>query len=87
MKRFFFITPEGLTYQTASDSPEPEQMDIQLFGSGLNLTIEEAIGDLMELNTNQLKNKLEPMLFLGLKKDSKHHLWFKGQKNKIPLAS
>ena len=67
MRRYFFITPEGLTNKHIMDRPEPDFIEMQLFGYTPNQDIHDTINVLMELNDNIVHDCPEKVFSLELK--------------------
>lgn len=86
MKKFFFITPEGLACKPSCDRPEPEPMDMQIIGFGDCRTMEDALKDLMELNTGVRNASVKPFC-TRVENDNQRSLWLSERKIKTPLAS
>jgi hypothetical protein len=88
MKKYIFITPEGLTYKPNCDSPEPDFPDMQIIGYGTSTTIEDALKDLMEMSGNLFENNSAQNFSLRFEGDNKRHLWpSREHRSKVPLAS
>ncbi len=87
MKKYIFITPEGLTYKPNCDSPDPDFLDMQVIGFGGGSTIEEALNDLMELSESGIQNKTERNISLRIENNHNRSLWIRERKDKIPIAS
>ncbi len=87
MKKFIFITPEGLTYKPNCDRPSPDQMDIQIFNFGQKHAFEDTLNDLIELNQNVMGNKLDGPLSIRVEKDNQKNIWLSEHKTKICEAS
>ena len=87
MKKYIFITPEGLTYKPNCDSPEPDFPDMQIIGYGHSATVDDALKDLMEINGNLFENKPEQTFSIRLETNNKNSLWLREHKIKIPIAS
>jgi hypothetical protein len=87
VRKFIFITPEGLTHKPNCDSPDPDFQDIQIIGFGGGSTVEEALNDLMELNEGTFESKSERNIALRIEDNKYRSLWARGHKTKIPKAS
>jgi hypothetical protein len=87
MKKFIFITPEGLTYKPNCDRPEPDSMDMQIFSFSQKHTIEEALNDLIDLNQNNKSNILDEPFSIRIEKNNNKSIWLKERKTKTYQAS
>jgi hypothetical protein len=87
MKKYIFITPEGLAYKPSCDSPEPDFQDIQIFTYGQNSSVQEAIEDLIELNENAMGTQSDRPFSLRIEKDNKKSFWVREKRDKIAIAS
>jgi hypothetical protein len=52
MRKYFFITPEGLSFKPSMDSPEPDSIDLEIFRFNRSITVQDTVQDLMKLNYN-----------------------------------
>lgn len=87
MKKFIFITPEGLTYKPNCDSPDPDYTEMQIFPYGNGSSIQDALSDLIELSGNSLENKPDGPYSLRIESNNRRNLWLRERRNKISLAS
>ena len=87
MKKYIFITPEGLTYKPNCDSPDPDFPGMQIIGDGHGSTLDEALKDLMEMSENLFENHSAQNFSLRLENDNKKYFWPREHKSKVPLAS
>jgi hypothetical protein len=87
MKKYIFITPEGLTYQPNNDSPEPDFPDLQIIGYSHNAAFGDALKDLIEINENQSENKGPYNFFIRLETNNKNPLLLKELKTLSLIAS
>jgi hypothetical protein len=87
MKKFIFVTPEGLTFKPSCDSPSPDQMDMQIVSFDQENALEDTLKDLIELNENVVENKIEGPFAIRVGRDHRKNLWLREKKSKIPLAS
>jgi hypothetical protein len=87
MKKFVFITPERMTHQPNSDTPQPDFVDMDLIGFGNGGSIEAALKDLLELNEGLVEKDPGQTYFLDLKNESRQFFALKDYKNKTPMAS
>jgi hypothetical protein len=87
MKKYIFITPEGLSFKPSSDSPEPDQMDMQILSFGQEHTLEDTLNDLIEFNGNAVENRHQGSFSIRIERNNHKNLWLREKKYKIPLAS
>lgn len=87
MKKFIFITPEGLTYKPNYDSPEPDFPDLQIIGYGHSAAVNDALKDLMEINGNVFENKQSQTFSIRLETNNKNSLWLRERKTRSFIAS
>jgi|WetSurMetagenome_2_1015567.scaffolds.fasta_scaffold450762_1 hypothetical protein len=87
MKKYLFVTPEGLTCKPNFDSPEPDFVDMQIIGFNHDSLVQDALKDLIEMHGNQTENKINKHFSLRLENDKKNYFWLKENKNKINTAS
>jgi hypothetical protein len=87
MKKFIFITPEGLTFKPNCDHPEPDYMDIQIFSFDKKHSIEDSLSDLIELNQNVVGNNLDSPFSVRIEKENKKNLWLSDHKTMTSHAS
>ncbi len=50
MKKYIFVTPDGLSFKPNVDSPTPDFLDIEMFGQDSDASIQDAISQLIEYN-------------------------------------
>jgi len=86
MKRYFFVTPEGLSFKPSCDSPEPDFVEME-FATNKDPTIQDAINELIELNQNAMEHKSFRPFSIRLENDNRKNLWVREIRNKTPLAS
>jgi hypothetical protein len=87
MNEYIFITPETLTYKPNYDSPDPDFMDLHVFGLNRNATVQDTLQDLMELNEiaiGRLSNRPYSQRAAG---NSRRFFWQRERRDKNPLAS
>jgi hypothetical protein len=87
MKKFVFITPERMTCQPNSDSPQPDFVDMDIMGFNNGSSIEDALRDLLELNEGMVEKDPGETYTLDLKNENRQFFALQDYKNKIPLAS
>jgi hypothetical protein len=86
MKKYMFVTPEGLSFKPSCDSPAPEFLDIEIMGHGPDTSIQEAISDLIELNESARLGTLD-QTFTGRVENNHHrNLWVRDNRTKICQA-
>ena len=86
MKKFIFVTPEGLSFKPSCDSPEPDYMDIHIYDFNQESSVHEAIQDLMELGTNTNENQPDLPFSVRVENSSRKNLWVREKKNKLGMA-
>jgi hypothetical protein len=87
MKKYIFVTPEGLTYKPNCDSPEPDFPDVQIIDYSHNATVDDALKDLMEINGNLFENKSAQNFTIRLETNHKNSLWLRERKPLATIAS
>ena len=87
MKKYIFVTPEGLTYKPNCDSPEPDFPDLQIIDYGHNPTVDDALKDLIELNGDLFENKVTHNFSIRLETNNKKSLWLRDRKSRATIAS
>jgi hypothetical protein len=87
MPRFIFVTPEKLMFKPYGDSPLPDSIDMEMIASGQELTVEDALKDILELDEPAENQKLDETYSLDLKNDSRKFFQLIDYKNKISIAS
>ncbi len=86
MKKFIFVTPEGLTFKPNCDSPEPDYLDIHIYGFDEDSSVQDAIQDLMELGESATGNRPDQPFSVRIENNSRKNLWVREKKNKIGMA-
>ncbi len=81
MKKYIFITPEGLSFKPNMDSPEPDYMDLQIFDFNHDASIQDAIQDLIELNQNAKGSQPEGPFALRIENNRRKSFWLREKKN------
>jgi hypothetical protein len=84
MKKYIFITPEGLTYKPNCDRPDPDHMDMQIFSFDRTHTIDDTLNDLIELNQNVSGSKLDGPFSIRVEKESRKSIWL--TEHKVPTS-
>lgn len=87
MKKYIFVTPEGLTFKPSYDSPEPDYLDLQIFGFGQSNTVQDAIEDLIELQENDGKGNSQQPFTLRVENNCRKNFWVKEKRDKTSMAS
>ena len=87
MKKYIFVTPDGLTYKPNCDSPDPDFLDMQIVGFGRGSPLEETLDDLIDINEGAPGGQPEWSFSLRIVNKKSHSLWLREPKPKIPLAS
>lgn len=86
MKKYIFITPEGLTYKPNYDSPEPDFSDLEIIPYVYNAELGNALNDLIEINENKFENRSVYNFSIGPETLNKS-LWLKDRKTRAVMAS
>jgi len=86
MKKYIFVTPEGLSFKPSCDSPSPEFLDIEIMGHGPDSTIQEAISDLIELNENARMGNLSQTFTTRIENNQHRNLWVRDNRTRIGQA-
>ena len=86
MEKHVFITPAGLTYKPNCDSPEPEHIDIQIFGCEQDESVQDTIDDLIELNREDAENHLDQPFSVDIKKRHGKNFGVKGKNSRGDVA-
>jgi hypothetical protein len=87
MKKFIFITPEGLTFKPNRDSPGPDYLDMQVFDFGREHTVEDTLNDLIDLNQNGRGNGSGGPFSIRIENDHRKNFWLSEHRSKISRAS
>ncbi|HSW58041.1 MAG TPA: hypothetical protein VLH15_06540 [Dehalococcoidales bacterium] len=86
MKKFIFVTPDGLSFKPSCDSPAPEFMDIEIMGHGPETSIQDAISDLIELNESARQGHLDKPFTLRIENKYHRSFWVRDNRTKICIA-
>jgi hypothetical protein len=86
MKKFIFVTPEGLTFKPSCDSPEPDYLDIHIYGFNDDISVSDAIQDLMELGEHKPGNQPDQPFSVRIENNNHKNLWVREKKIKIGMA-
>jgi hypothetical protein len=87
LRKYIFVTPEGLTCKPNIDRPEPEFVDMQIMGFGHDSMVQDALKDLIEMHSHQPENKINASFAFRLETDKKNYLHFQEDRNKFSAAS
>jgi hypothetical protein len=87
MKKYIFVTPEGLTSKPNFDSPEPDFVDMQVIGFDRDSMVQDALKDLIEMHSSQSENKISRHFALRLENEKKNCFWLKENRSKYNTAS
>ncbi len=87
MPKYIFVTPERLTFKPFCDSPLPDAIDMEVITSIQDLTEEDALKDILELEEPEAEQKFQETYSLDLKNESRKFFQLKDYKNKIRIAS
>jgi hypothetical protein len=86
MKKFIFVTPEGLSFKPNCDSPEPDYLDIHIYGFDQDSSVYNAIQDLMELSDNTNGDQPDLPFSVRVENNSRKNLWISEKKIKTGIA-
>jgi hypothetical protein len=86
MKKYIFVTPDGLSFKPSPDSPAPEFMDIEILSHGPETSIQEAISDLIEFNQNARLGNLDRPFFGRFESDHNRSLWVRNTQSSFCQA-
>lgn len=87
MKKYIFVTPEGLTYKPNYDRPEPEFPDVEIIAYSHSAAVNDSLKDLMGINGTLFENKPERTFSIRLETNNKNSLWLREHKLKTSMAS
>jgi hypothetical protein len=85
MKKYIFVTPDGLSFKPNVDSPTPDFLDIEMFGQDSDASIQDAISQLIEYNENARQGSLDKPFTLRLERNNRN-LWLRDNRTKICRA-
>jgi hypothetical protein len=86
MKKYIFVTPEGLSFKPSCDSPAPEFMDIEIMGHGPDTSIQAAISDLIELNQSARLGNPDRPFSVRIENNSNRNLWVRDNQSRLCQA-
>jgi hypothetical protein len=86
MKKYIFVTPDGLSFKPSCDSPAPEFLDIEILGHGPETSIQDAISDLIELNESARLGNLNKPFTGRIENKSNRSFWLRDNRSKICQA-
>jgi hypothetical protein len=86
MKKYIFVTPEGLSFKPSTDSPAPDFLDIEILGQGPESSLQDAISDLIELNENARLGRLDMPFTVRIENSRHNSLWVRDNRTKICRA-
>jgi hypothetical protein len=87
MRKYIFVTPEGLTYKPNYDSPEPDFPDLQVMSFNHDTSVDDALKDLIAINGNLFENKAIHNFYIRLETGNNNSLWLKERKTRAVIAS
>jgi hypothetical protein len=77
MNKYIFLTTEGFTYQPNSESCEPDIENMQVIGFGQGNMVQEALGNLLEINEDLGNTSFDEVLAIQLANDQVEYLSLK----------
>jgi hypothetical protein len=86
MKKYMFVTPDGLSFKPSCDSPAPEFLDIEILGHGHETSIQDAISDLIELNESARLGNLDKSFTGRIENNHHRSFWVRDSRTKICQA-
>ena len=86
MRKFIFVTPEGLTFKPNCDSPEPDYLDIHIYGIDENSSVQDAIQDLMDLSEHATGDQSDRPFSVRIENNNRKNLWVREKKSKMGMA-
>jgi hypothetical protein len=86
MKKYQFITPDGLSFKPSCDSPAPDFLDIEIMGHGPETSIQDAISDLIELNESARLGNLDRPFTGRYENNRQRRIWVRDYRSKICQA-
>ena len=87
MNNYVYITPEVLSYKYYYDRPEPESFDMQASGIDHEDMFQNALQDLIELNSGIEVDNIEKNFRFQNTNRTLKFFSMKPRRNKIPIAS
>jgi len=86
VKKFIFVTPEGLTFKPNCDSPEPDYLDIHIYGFDEDSSVQDAIQDLMDLGDHTTGDQPDQPFSVRIENNNRKNLWVREKKSKMGMA-
>jgi len=77
MRKYIFLTTEGLTYQPNSASPEPDIENMQVIGFAQGDTVQEASRNLLDLNEYLADTNFDEIFAIELANDHREYFSLK----------
>lgn len=71
MRKFIFITSEGITFQPASESSEPDIDNCQVLGFGKGLDPENAFENMLNENSYLMGTSFDEVICFELKNEER----------------
>ena len=87
MKKFIFISTEGITYQPDSVSPEPDIENMQVMGFGEGDTPQDAFSNFLGLHEYLLKTTFDEIIAVELKNRNRKYFYLSDRKKNYLKAS
>ena len=87
LDKFYYISPETLTCQPNTDSPEPDFEDIRIMGFGQGQIIETALKDILDLNEDLESTRPDQTFHLDFKNEHRKYFRLKEYKTATRVAS
>jgi hypothetical protein len=86
VRKFIFVTPEGLTFKPNCDSPEPDYLDIHIYGIDEDSSVQDAIQDLIELSEHATEDQPNHPFSVRIENNNRKNLWVREKKSKMGMA-
>jgi hypothetical protein len=87
LDKYIFISPETMTYQPNTDSPEPDFDGMRLMGFDTGQTLEDALKDILELNEDMEAKRPGQTFHLDYKNEHRKYFRLKEFKTATRIAS
>jgi hypothetical protein len=87
LDKYIFISPDTLTYQPNTDSPEPDFEEMRIMGFGPGQTIEDALKDILELNEDMEATRPDLTFHLDFRNEHRKYFRLKEYKATTRIAS
>ncbi len=86
MKKYMFVTPDGLSFKPSCDSPAPDFLDIEIMGHGPETSIQDAISDLIELNESARQGGPNKPFTVRIENNHQRNFWIRDNRTQVCRA-